>query len=367
VIVPAFNEARRLEENANRFIEAVEKGIVCPRSTELIIVDDGSTDDTSWRAEEALMHVFPRLRVLRVHNNAGKGAAVRTGTAAATAPVVLFMDADMSVDPTQIPGLVKAIGPADVAIGSRSHEESVVVTNGVQRRVMGKSFNAIVNTLTDMPFRDTQCGFKAFRTPMARVLFHLMRVQRFAFDVEVLSLARQLHMDIAEVAVNWHEVGNSKIRKFLDPIAMTRDVLNISLHHQRPNHPALAVAPDPYERRRSPSRVVGAVGKVLGAKFPILVMSDEQIVVLLPLCTPTEVQDIAARLRTLETKLTVRERSVSFDELTKLAPLEWRDGENGGVVLGSQDSLADIITAPPVDGWESVRGTSRRGGLVSAP
>src|SRR5271169_3060434 len=138
VIIPAFNEAVRLTERASRMNIAVEEGTLCPRATELIVVDDGSTDETGWRAEELLSSTFPRLRVLRLHENSGKGAAVRLGTAAATAPVVLFMDADMSVDPTQIPELVKAIGPADIAIGSRSHDDSLVVTNGIQRKLMGK-------------------------------------------------------------------------------------------------------------------------------------------------------------------------------------------------------------------------------------
>jgi dolichyl-phosphate beta-glucosyltransferase len=360
VVIPAFNEARRLGENAGRFKDAVERGILSPHTTEMIIVDDGSTDETGWKAEELLMSIFPRLRVLRLHDNAGKGAAVRLGTAAATAPVVLFMDADMSVDPTQIPGLVKAIGPADIAIGSRSLDESLVVADGFRRILMGRSFNVLVSTLTRMPFRDTQCGFKAFRTPMARILFHLMRVQRFAFDVEVLCLARQLRMDVAEVAVRWREVGQSTVRSVMDPLSMTRDVLGVTRRQVRPNHPALAVTPSPGERRRSSSRVVGELRRVLGPTFPILVPSEDQTVVLLPLCSPLEVHNIASRLRSLDTKLSVRERSVSFNQLVELAPLKWRDGEDGGIVIGSRDNVNHIMTYPPVGGWESVRAASRR-------
>ena len=147
--------------------------------------------------------LFDRLQVLRIDRNAGKGAAVRLGAGAATAPVVVFMDADMSVDPSEISGLVDGIGRADIAIGSRSLADSVVETDGVQRKVMGWTFNTIVTTVTGMPFADTQCGFKAFRTPIARLLFHLMTVERFAFDVEVLYLAQRLRMDITEVPVRW--------------------------------------------------------------------------------------------------------------------------------------------------------------------
>ena len=96
-----------------------------------------------------------------------------------------------------------------------------------------------------MPFRDTQCGFKAFRTPMARILFHLLTVERFAFDVEVLHLAQRLRMDISEIAVRWREVGSSKVRTLVDPLSMTRDVLSVS-------RPSRWSACQPWRWRRIP-------------------------------------------------------------------------------------------------------------------
>ena len=267
VIVPAFNEAIRLAERATRFEVAVEGGVLSPKTTELIVVDDGSTDGTGWRAEELLAKTFPLLRVLRLHTNSGKGAAVRLGTAAASAPIVLFMDADMSVDPSDIPKLVKAIGPADIAIGSRSLVDSVVEVDRIQRKMMGRAFNAMVSTVTNMPFRDTQCGFKAFRTPIARILFHLMRVQRFAFDVEILCLARQLRMEIAEVAVTWREMSQSTVRTFVDPLSMARDVLSVRTRREWANLAALAVTPAPGERRRSRSRIIGELHRALGPNY----------------------------------------------------------------------------------------------------
>ena len=355
IVVPAFNEALRLAEHARRFEVAVEEGVLCPRTTELIIVDDGSTDETGWRAESLLGRAFPYLRVLRLHNNVGKGAAVRLGTAAATAPVVLFMDADLSVDPSEIPRLAKAIGPADVAIGSRSLAESVVETDGVQRKVMGWTFNVIVNNLTKMPFRDTQCGFKAFRTPLARILFHLIRVERFAFDVEVLHLARKLQMEIAEVAVHWHEVGQSKVRISTDPLSMTRDVLKLAKRREWPNVPALAITPVLGERRRSPSQIVGELHRALGPNFPIVVVSEDQLLVLLPLCDPIEVQNVARRLRQLSTKLAVRERSVSFHQMVEHAPFEWVDGENDGLIVATRDDVSKLVIHAPPEGWQHLR------------
>jgi dolichyl-phosphate beta-glucosyltransferase len=355
VIVPAYNEALRLDERATRLMVAAEDGTLCSRSTELIVVDDGSADETGWRAEELLAETFPHLRVLRLHDNAGKGAAVRLGTLAATAPVVLFMDADMSVDPTEIPNLVKAIGPADVAIGSRSLAESVVDSHNLYRKIMGRTFNVVVGALTNMPFRDTQCGFKAFRTPVAKILFHLMQVQRFAFDVEVLSLARRLHMEIAEVAVHWREVGHSSVHSLSDPLTMTRDVLQVRRCREWPHIPSLVVTPAPGERRRSQSRIVGELHRALGPNFPILLMSEHQTLVLTPLCNPVEVQEIAARLRHLPTKLRARERSVSFDELVELTPFKWVDGENDGFIMAPHSAVPDLLTRMPVGGWQSVR------------
>ena len=243
------------------------------------MVDDGSTDETAWRAEELLADTFSHLRVLRLHENTGKGAAVRLGTLAATAPVVMFMDADMSVDPSDIPHLVKAIGPADIAIGSRSLADSVVDSHNLHRKLMGRTFNVFVGALTNMPFRDTQCGFKAFRTPVARMLFHLMQVQRFAFDVEVLALARRLQMEIAEVAVHWREMGHSRVHGLSDPLTMTRDVLHLRRGHEWPHIPALAITPAPGERRRSQSRIVGDLHRSLGPNFPIVLGSEDETLV----------------------------------------------------------------------------------------
>ena len=110
IILPAFNEALRIVDLATRLQFVVDEGALCARTTEVIVVDDGSTDETASRAEELLADTFHRLLVLRQPDNRGKGAAVRLGATAASAPLALFMDADMSVDPTEIPGLIDAIG-----------------------------------------------------------------------------------------------------------------------------------------------------------------------------------------------------------------------------------------------------------------
>ena len=250
LVVPAFNEAPRLTETAVRLADAVAGGMIDPSSTELIVVDDGSTDGTAWVAQRLLAPTFFRMQVLRLPQNSGKGAAVRAGAAAATAPIIAFTDTDMSVDPTQIPLLLAGVRGADVVIGSRSMSDSFVECDSVHRVVMGRAFNLLVTTLTDIGFRDTQCGFKAFRTPVARLLFHLMVVDRFAFDVEILYLAQQLGMQISEVPVQWRESENSKVRPLSDSVSMVLDVLRLRFRKSLPPIPALVVT-----RRRPESNL----------------------------------------------------------------------------------------------------------------
>jgi len=227
IVVPAFNEAVRIRDRAGLLNEAVAAGDIDPLATELIVVDDGSTDETARLAERLLAPTYPRLRILRMRKNSGKGAAIRVGAGAAAAPFVAFMDADMSVDPAQVPLLVAAMEGAHVAIGSRAMSDSTTESHSRHRVIMGRTFNFLANAVTNVGLKDTQCGFKAFRTPVARILFHLMVIDRFAFDVEVLALARQLGMEICEVPVEWRDSQNSTVRPISDSMSMAIDVLRI--------------------------------------------------------------------------------------------------------------------------------------------
>jgi dolichyl-phosphate beta-glucosyltransferase len=198
IVVPAFNEAHRLSEGIKRFDAAVGDGAVDIRRTELLIVDDGSTDTTSATARSLLTHL-PHHRVVRHPVNRGKGAAVRTGVSHARSTYTAYMDADMAIDPRAIPRLLD---------GS----------------VMGRLFNRCVTTGTGLGLNDTQCGFKAFHTSVARLLFHLVRIDRFAFDVEVLVRAHRLGLRITEVPVQWTHVPGSTVHPLHDSISMLADV-----------------------------------------------------------------------------------------------------------------------------------------------
>ena len=190
----------------------------------MLVIDDGSTDGTAATARSLLTHL-PHHTVISLPSNQGKGAAVRTGVARARGGFTAYMDADMAIDPRAIPCLGQR--PADRRPGHRvprTLADSMVESTYAVRSVMGQLFNRLVTTGTGLGLRDTQCGFKAFRTPAARLLFHLVRIDRFAFDVEILARAQQLGLSIAEVPVQWRHVAGSTVHPLYDSVTMLSDV-----------------------------------------------------------------------------------------------------------------------------------------------
>ena len=350
IIVPAFNAAPLLPQCAQQFKDAAADGILDADLTQLIIVDDGSTDGTGSCAEELLAPEFPRLCVIRFDKNSGKGAAVRAGIGAAEAPLVLFTDVDMSVEPTDIPALVDALDSVDVAIGSRSVPDSVVESFNVQRRIMGRTFNRFVQAVTGLPFLDTQCGIKAFRTPAARLLFHLTNARRFAFDVEILFLARQLGLEIAEVAVYWHEKQASSVRLLKDPLSMVRDVANLRLQHDRQYVPALAVPCRGHGVEQSTTTLRDAC-HASGVRYPILHVSDDEVVALLPLCDGDTANGVVSSLRRVAPEWEVEERAISFSSLRELLPVEGFGAKLSAAGNGHSPVLETF--AASTDPWES--------------
>ena len=199
IVIPVFNEERRLEPGLELLKAAISWGTLPGRTIEIVVVDDGSTDRTSGRADRCLSW-FPEAQLVQLPENLGKGAAVRAGVAAARGAVVVFTDVDMAVHPAHLTELVGALDHGDVVMGSRSHHQSRVVDSTRHRQLMGVAFHRIVRSVTELPYRDTQCGFKAFRTPVARMLFHCSSTYRFAFDVELLTTARAIWLPNRRVA-----------------------------------------------------------------------------------------------------------------------------------------------------------------------
>ncbi len=218
VVIPAYNEARRLPPSL-RQIEAYLRA--SDRHSELIVVDDGSTDGTS-DAVDRLIGEGLRMHLIRHPKNLGKGAAVRTGVMAATGRLVLFTDADLSTPIADLEPLVSALdNGADVAIGSRAVDRHLIeVHQSLHRESMGRIFNKFVQVILLPGIKDTQCGFKAFRTEAARELFSTMITTGFDFDPEILYRARRRGMRNAEVAVHWRNSPDTRVSAVRDSVHM---------------------------------------------------------------------------------------------------------------------------------------------------
>jgi dolichyl-phosphate beta-glucosyltransferase len=269
IVVPAFNEEDRLEPALRSYLGYCR---ATARSVELIVVDDGSVDRTSLLVEQ-LAGELPELRLIRLAENRGKGYAVRSGVVNARGRRVLFADADGATPISEIERLEAALDTgADVAIGSRAlYARDVKVSAKLYRRVMGRVFHAMVQALTVRGVRDTQCGFKLFRGPVAHDLFSRMRMNGFSFDVEVLMMAQRRGYRIAEVPVNWTHQPGSKVNLALDSIRMLRDLFVIrgrqfrgeyTVPHLSPWHSAAQEPPSPRAEPFPPSDVTPAKHRI---------------------------------------------------------------------------------------------------------
>jgi dolichyl-phosphate beta-glucosyltransferase len=225
VVVPAYNEQTRIVLTLRRILDFLEAH---HPASEVIVSDDGSTDDTP-RIVEELARSSPRLRLLRDPVNRGKGAAVRRGVMAAQGEWILFSDADLSTPIEEVDKLLVygKLG-ADIVIGSRGLSESDIRTRQpLPRELMGRGFNVIVRSVLLGGFRDTQCGFKLFRKQAAHELFPQLTVDGFAFDVEVLLLAKERRLRIDEVPVVWYHAPNSKVSPVTDAARMFGDLVKL--------------------------------------------------------------------------------------------------------------------------------------------
>lgn len=228
IVIPAYNESFRIEPTIRDMIGYCR---AAGRTFELILVDDGSQDGTSTVGRN-LAHEFSELRLIRLAANHGKGYAVRTGVINAIGRTILFADADGATPIKEIERLESALDSgADVAIGSRAlRAEGVRVHAKLYRHLIGRTFHFLVEWLADGGVKDTQCGFKLFRSPVAQDLFSRMRMNGFSFDVEVLVMARRRGYKVAEVPVNWSHQPGSKVRLTLDSFRMAADLVRIRAH-----------------------------------------------------------------------------------------------------------------------------------------
>jgi hypothetical protein len=325
IVVPAYDEGRRLAAGMARFDAAVGAGAIDLDHTEVLVVDDGSTDGTAGVARK-LLAALPHHRVITLPSNQGKGAAVRAGVASARSPYVAYMDADMAIDPLAVPLLLDGLGHSDVVVGSRALRDSMVETTYAVRTLLSRLFNEVVTAGTGLGLKDTQCGFKAFRTPVARVLFHLVRIDRFAFDVEILARARRLGLTVDEVPVHWKHVEGSTVHPLHDSLSMVADVYR-SRRGILAGPPVPAIDVRPADGSANPGlrvRVAGLLGELLdGAPVPV-VDDGSGVVALLALIDPSDAARAHAELRSRLAPARVTRRALGLHGLTDFGPLAGR-------------------------------------------
>lgn len=224
IVIPAYNEAQRLPSTLERVRAYAQSKRF---ATELVVVDDGSTDSTPevLRAAQASM---PEMRVLRNERNSGKGFSVRRGVLEATGQLVLFTDADLSAPIEETDKLLAALEATEAAasIGSRALQRQLIgVHQPWFREFGGRFFNVLVRFLTGLKLRDTQCGLKLFRRGSTRRAFELQRVARFGFDPELLFLIQRYGGKIIEVPVRWDDNPATKVRLLRDAPRMICDLI----------------------------------------------------------------------------------------------------------------------------------------------
>jgi dolichyl-phosphate beta-glucosyltransferase len=244
LVIPMYNEAQRIGATL-RVLAASE---LAGDGYEVLLIDDGSVDETPDIAEKVAADLGMRnVVVVRAAMNRGKGAAVRTGMLAASGYVRVFADADLSAGVDDIVACFERVeAPSvDVVYASRAHPESTIRAIQPGHRVMsGRAFNVILRALGLTDDVDTQCGLKGFTAEAAQTLFAAVTIEGFAFDVEVLALARREGMTVTDMPIAWSHVEASRVRPVRDGASMLRDVIALRRALRRAG-PAQPTAHDP--------------------------------------------------------------------------------------------------------------------------
>jgi dolichyl-phosphate beta-glucosyltransferase len=220
LVFPCYNEAERLPRTLAAYLAELSQQ---PGAIEVLVVDDGSTDRT-FAVAQAIAAQDDRVRVIRSQPNHGKGFGVRAGVLQAQGELIVFTDADGSYGPAEAARVTAALTDAPVAIGCRS---AGWATGPPARRLASRLFNRVIQALLRLPYRDTQCGLKGFRRHAAVELFGRARLDGFAFDAEILFLARRLGLAVTEVPVRAEVRDGSKVQLVVDALGMLRDVLRV--------------------------------------------------------------------------------------------------------------------------------------------
>jgi glycosyltransferase involved in cell wall biosynthesis len=227
IVIPAYNEENRIGRTLTETFDYLS---VQNYSSEVIVVNDGSTDHTVREARKFEARVGGRLRLIENPGNRGKGYSVRNGMLKAEGEIVLFFDADLATPTSEIPKVVEPIveNRYDVVFGSRALDRSLIGTHqSFFREAVGRVGNLIQFAFTGLRFKDTQCGFKAFRREAAQSIFRLQRIDGFGFDPEILFIAKKLGWRLLETPVRWNHIEGSKLNPITAPIKALVEVSTI--------------------------------------------------------------------------------------------------------------------------------------------
>jgi len=228
IIIPAYNETKLIKQTLYEVIEFIDdKKIVA----EIIVVDDGSKDDTVIRAREIK---DSRVIVLSYKPNQGKGYAIKTGVKHSTGKCILFIDADHSIPINHVSEFLPCTKDYDLVIGSKAIKSTTKVKRQkVHREVLGRCFNLLVRLITGIKVKDTQCGFKLIKTSAAKKIFSQMQVKRFSFDVEMLYLAKKYGFSVKEMPITLTSREGSRVSIIFDSLSMLKDIIKIRLRDLR--------------------------------------------------------------------------------------------------------------------------------------
>lgn len=227
IVIPAYNEEARIGKTLAGTFEFLDAQAY---DSEVIVVNDGSRDKTSDRVFEFEPHNAGRLRLLHNPGNRGKGYSVRHGMLQAKGKIALFYDADLATPTSEIPKVIDPIveNRYDVVFGSRALDRSLIGTHqSWLRETVGRAGNWIQYLLTGLQFKDTQCGFKAFRREALQSVFSLQQIDGFGFDPEILFIAKKLGWRLLETPVRWNHVQGSKVHAIGSPLKVLLEVSTI--------------------------------------------------------------------------------------------------------------------------------------------
>ena len=232
IVIPAYNEATRITQT----LETIRRYLLEIRQpAEVIVVNDGSEDATVPIVEKLCLG-WDQLRLIQNPGNYGKGFSVKSGTLAAKGEIVLFTDADLSAPISEMPKLLNPIrdGECDVSFGSRALDRSLIgVHQSKMRELSGRFYNLFVRLFTGLPFKDTQCGFKAFRRQALIPVFRQQSITGFGFDPEMLYIAQKRGLRLKEVPVRWNHAEGTSVHFIRDPFKMFIGLLKIRWNHLR--------------------------------------------------------------------------------------------------------------------------------------